>query len=50
MIRVERGGRTLDVYRVNRYGVFIGEAATVEELAALGVELGAFREEPPAGQ
>lgn len=44
-ITVERGGWTLQLYRVTRHGVYVGEAQTVEELAALGVPVGELTED-----
>jgi hypothetical protein len=38
-IVVERGGRRLQLYRVNRSGRFICECRTPEEVAAAGVPL-----------
>jgi len=36
-IVVERGGRTLRLYRVSQYGRFICDCRTPEEVAAAGV-------------
>ena len=36
---VERRGRTLHRYRVTRIGVFVGEVASPQQLANLGVPL-----------
>ena len=38
-ITVERGGRTLQLYRVSRHGVFAAECRAVEELAGVGVSV-----------
>ena len=38
-ITVERGGRTLRLYRVTRSGRFVCECASPAEIAALGVPL-----------
>ena len=43
-ITVERGGRTLQLYRVSRRGRFICECRSVEEVAA-GVPLHELRED-----
>lgn len=43
--RVERQGRTLHRFRVTRMGVFIGEAATPQQLVKLGVPVAELVEE-----
>jgi hypothetical protein len=42
---VERRGRTLHRYRVTRIGVFVGEVASPQQLANLGVPLAELVEE-----
>ena len=49
-IRVERGGRVLDLYRVTHYGVFVCECRTPAEVAAAGVPMGELHEEETPGQ
>jgi hypothetical protein len=44
-IVVERGGRTLQRYRVSRYCVFVAECRTIEEIAAAGVPVDQLVEE-----
>ena len=44
-ITVDRGGRTLQLYRVSRRGRFICECRSVEEVAAAGVPLHELRED-----
>jgi hypothetical protein len=44
-IRVERGGRTLNLLRVSSFGVFVAEVADVEQLAALGVPVAELLDE-----
>lgn len=44
-IVVERGGRTLRLYRVSRAGRFVGECRTPEEVAAAGVPVDRLIEE-----
>ena len=46
-IVVERGGRTLRLYRVTQYGVFVCECRSPAEVAAAGVPLAELREEDP---
>lgn len=46
-ITVERGGRTLRLYRVTRHGVFVCECREPAELAARGVPLAELVEEDP---
>jgi hypothetical protein len=43
---VERRGRTVHRFRVTRMGVFIGEVATPQQLAKLGVPVVELAEEP----
>ena len=38
-IVVERGGRTVRRFRVMRIGIFVGEVASPQQLAKLGVSL-----------
>ena len=49
-IRVERGGRTLNLLRVSSFGVFVAEVADVEQLAALGVPVAELLDEDDPGQ
>jgi hypothetical protein len=56
-ITLERGGRTLQLYRVTQHGVYVGECRSPAEVAAAGVPLAELREEdsgrdeaPPAGR
>jgi hypothetical protein len=46
-IMVERGGRTLRLYRVSRNGVYDCECRSPAEVAAAGVPLADLREEDP---
>jgi hypothetical protein len=48
-IRLERGGRVLDLYRVTQHGVFVCECHTPAEVAAAGVPMDALREEEAPG-
>lgn len=50
-IVLERGGRTLRLYRVSRSGRFVCECRTPEEVAAAGVPVDRLIEEDdrPAG-
>jgi hypothetical protein len=49
-IVVERGGRTLRLYRVSRSGRFVCECRTPDEVAAAGVPLAELRQERGPGQ
>jgi hypothetical protein len=46
-ITVERGGRTLRLYRVTRSGRFVCECRTPDQVAAAGVPLDQLIEEDP---
>jgi hypothetical protein len=45
-IVVDRGGRTLRLYRVSRHGVFVCECRTPAEVAAAGVPMAELCEDP----
>lgn len=49
-IRVERGGRTLNLLRVSSFGVFVAEVADVAQVAALGVPVAELVDEDDPGQ
>jgi hypothetical protein len=48
-ITVERGGRTLRLFRVSRSGRFVCECRTPDEVAAAGVPLDQLVEENDRG-